>query len=34
MNDYIIINKKDNVAVALRDFKAGEQIECITLLED
>ena len=34
MNDYIIINKKDNVAVALRDFKAGEQIEGITLLED
>ncbi len=34
MNDYIIINKKDNVAVALRDFKAGQQIEGITLLED
>lgn len=34
MNDYIIINPKDNVAVALRDFKKGEVIANVTLLED
>lgn len=34
MNDYIIINSKDNVAVALRDFKKGESINGVELLED
>lgn len=34
MNDYIIINQKDNVAVCLRDFKKGEKILDVTLLED
>lgn len=34
MHDYIIINQKDNVAVALRDFKKGEEIAGVVLLED
>lgn len=34
MHDYIIINQKDNVAVALRDFKKGEEIAGVILLED
>lgn len=34
MKDYIIINPLDNVAVVLRPFQKGEQIEGITLLED
>lgn len=34
MNDYIIINSKDNVAVCLRDFKKGEEVNGVLLLED
>jgi Altronate dehydratase len=34
MKDYIIINPIDNVAVVLRPFSKGEQIENIVLLED
>ncbi len=34
MHDYIIINQKDNVAVALRDFKKGEEVAGVILLED
>ncbi len=34
MNDYVIINNKDNVAIVLRDFKKGEKVENIALLED
>ena len=34
MKDYIIINPLDNVAVCLRPFTKGEQIEGVTLLED
>lgn len=34
MNDYIIVNYLDNVAVVLRPFKKGETIQGITLLED
>ncbi|MBO5711340.1 MAG: altronate dehydratase, partial [Acholeplasmatales bacterium] len=34
MNDYIIINDNDNVAVALRPFSKGEIIAGVTLLDD
>ena len=34
MNDYIIINDNDNVAVALRPFSKGEAIHGVTLLDD
>lgn len=34
MKDYIIINPIDNVAVVLRPFSKGEQVEGVTLLED
>lgn len=34
MNDYIIINSLDNVAVALRPFSKGEEIAGVTLLDD
>ncbi len=34
MNDYIIINENDNVAVVLRPFTKGEEILDITLLND
>ena len=34
MNDYIIINDNDNVAVALRPFAKGEVIHGVTLLDD
>lgn len=34
MNDYIIINDNDNVAVALRPFSKGEVIHGVTLLDD
>lgn len=34
MNDYIIINKIDNVCVALRPFSKGEVVNGVTLLED
>ncbi len=34
MNDYIIINEKDNVVVALRDFKKGEKIANVVLVDD
>lgn len=34
MNDYIIINDNDNVAVALRPFSKGEVIANVTLLDD
>ena len=34
MNDYIIINDNDNVAVALRPFSKGEVICGVTLLDD
>ena len=34
MNDYIIINDNDNVAVALRPFAKGEIIAGVTLLDD
>ncbi len=34
MNDYIIINDLDNVAVALRPFNKGEVIAGVTLLDD
>ena len=32
MKDYIIINPLDNVAVCLREHKAGEIVEGVTLL--
>ncbi|MCH3701639.1 UxaA family hydrolase, partial [Campylobacter lari] len=31
---YIIVNEKDNVATALRDFKKGEKVANIELLND
>lgn len=34
MNDYIIINKEDNVAVVLRPFSKGEVVAGVTLIED
>ncbi|HIT44137.1 TPA: UxaA family hydrolase, partial [Candidatus Avacholeplasma faecigallinarum] len=34
MNDYIIINENDNVAVVLRPFSKGEEVNGVTLLED
>lgn len=34
MNDYIIINEHDNVAVTLRPFSKGEVVAGVTLLED
>jgi len=34
MNDFIIINDIDNVAVALRPFSKGEVIAGVTLLDD
>ncbi|EAJ4892187.1 altronate hydrolase [Campylobacter jejuni] len=34
MKGYIIVNKKDNVATALRDFKKGEKVANIELLND
>ncbi len=34
MNDYIIINDNDNVAVVLRPFSKGEKVEGTTLIED
>lgn len=34
MNDYIIINENDNVAVVLRPFLKGEEVNGVTLLED
>lgn len=34
MNDYIIINENDNVAVVLRPFAKGEEVDGVTLLED
>lgn len=34
MNKYLIINKLDNVMVAIQDLKKGEVINGITLLED
>ncbi|MFK0389419.1 UxaA family hydrolase [Campylobacter coli] len=34
MKGYIIVNEKDNVATALRDFKKGEKVENIELLND
>ncbi|EGK8089537.1 UxaA family hydrolase [Campylobacter sp. CNRCH_2014_2849] len=34
MKAYIIVNEKDNVATALRDFKKGEIVENIELLDD
>lgn len=34
MKDYIIINPIDNVAVCLRPFSKGEEVEGVTLLED
>ena len=34
MNDYIIINDNDNVAVALIPFSKGEVIHGVTLLDD
>lgn len=32
MKGYIIVNEKDNVATALRDFKKGEKVANIELL--
>ncbi|MIJ59228.1 altronate hydrolase [Salmonella enterica subsp. enterica] len=34
MKGYIIVNVKDNVATALRDFKKGEKVANIELLND
>ncbi|EOF4645465.1 UxaA family hydrolase [Campylobacter coli] len=34
MKGYIIVNEKDNVATALRDFKKGEKMANIELLND
>ncbi|RTI84699.1 UxaA family hydrolase [Campylobacter jejuni] len=34
MKGYIIVNEKDNVATALRDFKKGENVANIELLND
>ena len=34
MKGYIIVNEKDNVATALRDFKKGEKVANIELLND
>ncbi|EEP3707475.1 Altronate dehydratase [Campylobacter jejuni] len=34
MKGYIIVNEKDNVATALRDFKRGEKVANIKLLND
>ncbi|APA48907.1 UxaA family hydrolase [Campylobacter jejuni] len=34
MKGYIIVNEKDNVATALRDFKKGEKVTNIELLND
>ncbi len=34
MKGYIIVNEKDNVATALRDFKKGEKVANIVLLND
>lgn len=34
MNDFIIINEHDNVAVTLRPFSKGESVAGVTLLED
>lgn len=34
MKGYIIVNKKDNVATTLRDFKKGEKVANIELLND
>ncbi|AGV47366.1 UxaA family hydrolase [Campylobacter jejuni] len=34
MKGYIIVNEKDNIATALRDFKKGEKVANIELLND
>ncbi|EAL7298520.1 UxaA family hydrolase [Campylobacter coli] len=34
MKGYIIVNEKDNVATAFRDFKKGEKVANIELLND
>lgn len=34
MKGYIIVNEKDNVATVLRDFKKGEKVVNIELLND
>ncbi len=34
MKGYIIVNEKDNVATTLRDFKKGEKVANIELLND
>ncbi|EAK1545358.1 altronate hydrolase [Campylobacter coli] len=34
MKGYIIVNEKDNVTTALRDFKKGEKVANIELLND
>ncbi|HEE0014485.1 TPA: UxaA family hydrolase [Campylobacter jejuni] len=34
MKGYIIVNEKDNVATALRDFKKGEKVANIEFLND
>ncbi|EAK0971492.1 altronate hydrolase [Campylobacter jejuni] len=34
MKGYIIVNEKDNVATALSDFKKGEKVANIELLND
>lgn len=34
MKSFIIVNEKDNDATALKDFKKGEKIDNIVLLED
>ncbi|EAJ3361586.1 altronate hydrolase [Campylobacter coli] len=34
MKGYIIVNEKDNVATALRNFKKGEKVANIVLLND
>ena len=34
MKGYIIVNEKDNVATALRDFKKGEKVANIELLNN
>ncbi|EDO7677747.1 UxaA family hydrolase [Campylobacter jejuni] len=34
MKGYIMVNEKDNVATALRDFKKGEKVANIELLND
>ncbi|ECL0165062.1 altronate hydrolase [Campylobacter jejuni] len=34
MKGYIIVNEKDNIATALRDFKKGEKVVNIELLND